>query len=197
MSLAKQEFASAASLRLSDRVATFTESVIREMTRLAFQHGAVNLSQGYPDFPAPEEIKRAAAEAITADANQYSITWGVKALRNAIAEKFKKTQGIEVDPEREVTVCCGSTEAMFSSMVGIMNPGDEIVVFEPFYENYCPDAILSGAKQRFVKLRPPHWTFDPDELAAAFGPSTKAIIINTPNNPTGKVFTRAERECIR
>jgi aspartate/methionine/tyrosine aminotransferase len=197
MNLAKQEFASATDLRLSEKVGRFTESVIREMTRLALQHGAVNLSQGYPDFPAPEEIKNAAQEAIALDANQYSITWGTKPLRNAIAEKFKATQGIEADPEREVTVCCGSTEAMFCAMVGIMNPGDEVVVFEPFYENYCPDAILSGATQRFVKLRAPDWSFDPDELAAAFGPKTKAIIINSPNNPTGKVFTRKEMEMIR
>jgi aspartate/methionine/tyrosine aminotransferase len=186
---------------LSSKAAQFTESVIREMTRLALKHGAVNLSQGFPDFPAPAEIKRAAQDAIAADINQYAITWGAKSLRNAIAEKFQRTQGValnpEIDPEREITVCCGSTEAMMSSMLAIINPGDEVVVFEPFYENYGPDAILSGATPRFVKLRAPDWTFDPDELAAAFGPSTKAIILNTPNNPTGKVFERAEFECIR
>ncbi|MBZ5695839.1 MAG: aminotransferase class I/II-fold pyridoxal phosphate-dependent enzyme [Acidobacteriia bacterium] len=167
------------------------------MTRLAFRHGAVNLSQGYPDFPAPAEIKRAAQEAIAADINQYAITWGAKKFRDAIAENFQRMQGVTVDPEREITVCCGSTEAMISSMMAIINPGDEVVVFEPFYENYGPDAILSGATPRYVKLRPPDWTFDPEELAAAFGPSTKAIILNTPNNPTGKVFERAEFECIR
>ncbi|MDE3168533.1 MAG: aminotransferase class I/II-fold pyridoxal phosphate-dependent enzyme [Acidobacteriota bacterium] len=167
------------------------------MTRLAIAHSAVNLSQGFPDFPAPEEIKRAAQEAIARDVNQYAITWGAKAFRNAIAEKFGRTQGVRVDPEREITVCCGSTEAMISSMLAIINPGDEVVVFEPFYENYGPDAILSGAAPRFVKLQPPDWTFDPEELAAAFGPRTKAIILNTPNNPTGKVFERAELESIR
>jgi len=167
------------------------------MTRLAIKHSAVNLSQGFPDFPAPAEIKRAAQDAIAADINQYAITWGAKSLRNAIAEKFEHTQGLAIDPEREITVCCGSTEAMMSSMLAIINPADEVVVFEPFYENYGPDAILSGATPRFVRLRAPDWTFDPGELAAAFGPSTKAIILNTPNNPTGKVFERAEFECIR
>ncbi|HXX71974.1 MAG TPA: aminotransferase class I/II-fold pyridoxal phosphate-dependent enzyme [Candidatus Acidoferrum sp.] len=167
------------------------------MTRLAIHYGAVNLSQGFPDFSAPAEIKRAAQEAIAADINQYAITWGAKKFRDAIALNFQRTQGIEVDPEREITVCCGSTEAMLSAMMAIINPGDEVVVFEPFYENYGPDAILSGATPRFVKLRPPEWTFDPDELAAAFGPSTKAIILNTPNNPTGKVFERVELEKIR
>lgn len=182
---------------LSEKAGKFTESVIREMTRLAIHHGAINLSQGFPDFAAPEGIKRAAQEAIARDVNQYAITWGAKAFRNAIAEKFQRTQGVNVDPEREITVCCGSTEAMISSMLAIINPGDEVVVFEPFYENYGPDAILSGATPRFVKLQPPNWTFDPDELAAAFGPRTKAIILNTPNNPTGKVFEHAELECIR
>ena len=182
---------------LSAKAEQFTESVIREMTRLALQHNAVNLSQGFPDFAAPEEIKEAARQAIADDINQYAITWGAKPLRDAIVEKFASTQGITVDPEREITICCGSTEAMMSSMMAIINPGDETVVFEPFYENYGPDAILSGATPRFVKLRPPDWTFDERELAAAFGPRTKAIILNTPNNPTGKVFTRAELEFIR
>jgi len=182
---------------LSAKAEQFTESVIREMTRLALQHDAVNLSQGFPDFAAPEEIKEAARQAIADDINQYAITWGAKPLRDAIVEKFERTQGITVDPEREITVCCGSTEAMMSSMMAIINPGDETVVFEPFYENYGPDAILSGATPRFVKLRPPDWSFDERELAAAFGPHTKAIILNTPNNPTGKVFTRAELEFIR
>ena len=184
-------------IQLSLKAEKFTESVIREMTRLAFKHGAVNLSQGYPDFPAPAEIKQAAREAIDADINQYAITWGAKRFRDAIAAKFERTQGVSVDPEREITVCCGSTEAMISSMLAIINPGDEVVVFEPFYENYGPDAIISGASPRYVKLKPPHWTFDPDELAAAFSPNTKAIILNSPNNPTGKVFDRAELECIR
>lgn len=197
MSTAEQTQAGAGSHRLSDKASRFTESVIREMTRLAIAHKAVNLSQGFPDFSAPAEVKRAAQEAIAADINQYAITWGAKSLRNAIAAKFQATQGVVVDPEREITVCCGSTEAMISSMLAIVNPGDEVVLFEPFYENYGPDAILSGATPRFVKLHPPAWEFDPRELAAAFGPATKAIILNTPNNPTGKVFTRAELETIR
>ncbi len=183
--------------KLSSKAERFTESVIREMTRLALRYNAVNLSQGFPDFPAPAEIKNAAKAAIDADVNQYAITWGAKKFRDAIAAKFERMQGVAVDPEREITVCCGSTEAMMSSMMAIINPGDEVVVFEPFYENYGPDAILSGATPRFVKLQPPDWTFDPDELAEAFGPATKAIILNTPNNPTGKVFERAEFECIR
>src|SRR5216684_2656015 len=182
---------------LSAKAEQFTESVIREMTRLALQHGAVNLSQGFPDFAAPEEIKEAARKAIADDINQYAITWGAKPLRDAIVEKFLRTQGVRYDPEREITVCCGSTEAMMSAMMAIINPGDEIVVFEPFYENYGPDAILSGATPRFVKLRAPDWSFDEKELAAAFGQHTKAIILNTPNNPTGKVFARAELEFIR
>lgn len=190
------------SARLSEKAARFTESVIREMTRLALAHNAVNLSQGFPDFGAPEEIKAAAREAISRDINQYAITWGAKPLRNAIAEKFARQTGIEIDPEREITVCCGSTEAMMSAMMAIINPGDEVVVFEPFYENYGPDAILSGASPKFVRLRPPNaddadWTFDADELARAFTSKTKAIILNTPNNPTGKVFERRELEIIR
>jgi aspartate/methionine/tyrosine aminotransferase len=187
---------------LSAKAEKFTESVIREMTRLALKHNAVNLSQGFPDFAAPEVIKEAARQAISDDINQYAITWGAKALRDAIVEKFEHTQGIRLDPEREITICCGSTEAMMSAMMAIINPGDEIVVFEPYYESYGPDAILSGATPRFVKMKPPTnendvWSYDQDELAAAFGPKTKAIILNTPNNPTGKVFTRAELEFIR
>jgi len=197
MTTNSMQAATAKRIQLSLKAEKFTESVIREMTRLAFKHGAVNLSQGYPDFPAPAEIKQAAREAIDADINQYAITWGAKRFRDAIAAKFERTQGVSVDPEREITVCCGSTEAMISSMLAIINPGDEVVVFEPFYENYGPDAILSGASPRYVKLKPPHWTFDPDELAAAFTSNTKAIILNSPNNPTGKVFDRAELECIR
>ena len=182
---------------LSAKAARFTESVIREMTRMAIQYQAINLSQGFPDFPAPAEIKRAAQDAIAADINQYAITWGSKNLRLSIAEKFAATTGISIDTEREITVCCGSTESIMASMMAIINPGDEVVVFEPFYENYGPDAIMSGATPRFVKLHAPDWTFDPAELAAAFGPKTKAIILNTPNNPTGKVFERAELETIR
>jgi aspartate/methionine/tyrosine aminotransferase len=187
---------------LSDKVSHFTESVIREMTRQAMLYGAINLAQGFPDFPAPAEIKRAAQEAIAADVNQYAITWGAKSLRNAIARQMQAWQGIAVDPETQITVCCGSTEAMISTLLAVCNAGDEVVVFEPFYENYGPDSILSGAEPRFVKLRPPttpdgEWAFDERELRAAFHNHTKAIILNTPNNPTGKVFTRAELEVIR
>ena len=186
----------------SNKVEHFTESVIREMTRQALLHGAVNLSQGFPDFSAPEEIKRAAQDAVARDVNQYAITWGAKNLRNAIARQMQQWQGVPVDPETELTVCCGSTEAMISTLLAICNVGDEVVIFEPFYENYGPDSILSGAKPRFVKLRPPvtpesEWTFDERDLRAAFHNQTKAIIINTPNNPTGKVFTREELELIR
>src|SRR4029077_4146028 len=187
---------------LSDRVAHFTESVIREMTRQAMVHGAINLAQGFPDFPAPVEIKTAAQEAIGADVNQYAITWGARNLRQAIALRMQTTQGVAVDPEKQVTICCGSTEAMISTLMGVCNAGDEVVIFEPYYENYGPDSILSGAKPKFVKLRPPtdghgEWAFDERELRGAFHRHTKAIIVNTPNNPTGKVLTRAELELIR
>ncbi len=187
---------------LSDKATRFTESVIREMTRQAMLYGAINLAQGFPDFAAPEKIKHAAQEAIAADCNQYAITWGAKPLRDAIARQMRVWQGLEVDPETEITVCCGSTEAMIASLLAITNAGDEVVIFEPFYENYGPDAILSGATPRFVKLHPPaapqdEWTVDRQELRSAFSYRTKAIILNTPNNPTGKVFTRAELEYIR
>jgi aspartate/methionine/tyrosine aminotransferase len=186
---------------LSHKVSHFTESVIRDMTRQAMLYGAVNLAQGFPDFAAPAEIKAAARAAIDSDVNQYAITWGAKSLRNAIARQMGLWQGIEVDPEKNVTVCCGSTEAMISTLLAVCNAGDEVVIFEPFYENYGPDSVLSGAKPKFVKLRPPvgegEWTFDEKELRAAFDKNTKAIIVNTPNNPTGKVFTRAELELIR
>jgi aminotransferase len=184
------------SARPSAKAARFQESVIREMTRLASLHEAVNLSQGFPDFPAPEEVKEAARTAIEQDINQYAITWGAKSLRNAIAAKFERDYGVPVDPEREVTVTCGSTEAMIATLLAMVDPGEEVVSFEPFYENYGPDAILSGASPRFVRLRPPHWTFDPDELRRAFGPKTRAIIVNSPNNPTGKVFSREELSLI-
>jgi aminotransferase len=184
------------SVRPSAKAERFTESVIREMTRLAHLHGAVNLSQGFPDFAAPEEVKEAARRAVSSDINQYAITWGARVLREAIAAKFEALYGLPVDPEREITVTCGSTEAIVASLLAILDPGDEAVVFEPFYENYGPDAILSGAVPRFVKLRPPDWSFDTGELARAFGPRTRAIVVNTPHNPTGKVFTRAELETI-
>jgi aspartate/methionine/tyrosine aminotransferase len=187
---------------LSDKVGHFTESVIREMTRQAMLYGAVNLAQGFPDFAAPAEIKQGARTAIEKDINQYAITWGAKSLRDAIARQMGIWQGIQVDAEKEVTVCCGSTEAMISTLLAVCNAGDEVVIFEPFYENYGPDSVLSGARPQFVKLRPPsdergEWTFDEKELRRAFDKQTKAIVLNTPNNPTGKVFTRDELELIR
>ncbi|PYV18220.1 MAG: aminotransferase [Acidobacteria bacterium] len=183
-------------LPVSLKARQFSESVIREMTRLAMEHGAVNLAQGFPDFPAPAEVKEAAVAAIRADINQYAITWGARNFRRAIAERFSEATGLAVDPEQQVTVCCGATEAMISSLLAVVNPGEEVVVFEPFYENYGPDAIISGAVPRFVRLEPPDWTFDPAELARAFNERTRALILNTPHNPTGKVFSRAELESI-
>lgn len=181
---------------VSRKAQQFTESVIREMTRLALEHNAVNLAQGFPDFAAPEEVKEAAVRAIRADINQYAITWGAREFRRAVAERFRDDTGLEVDPEREITVCCGATETMIASLLAIVDPGEEVVVFEPYYENYGPDAIICGAVPRYVRLRPPDWTFDPQELAAAFTDRTRAVILNTPNNPTGKVFTHAELELI-
>jgi len=174
----------------------FTESVIRDMTRQATRYGAVNLAQGFPDFPAPEAMKRAACEAIERDVNQYAVTWGAKSLREAIAERSAAYNRIPCDPETMITVTCGVTEAMCVAMLGCVDPGEEVVIFEPFYENYGPDGILAGANPRFVRLRPPHFDFDPAELRAAFSKRTKAIVVNTPNNPTGKVFTRKELELI-
>ena len=180
----------------SDRASKFTESVIREMTRICLKHQGVNLAQGFPDFPAPREIKEAAVKSILEDLNQYAITWGTPNLRQAIAEKFACYNGVTVDPEREITVCCGSTEAMISSLMAIVNSGEEVVVFEPFYENYGPDTILCDARPRFITLHEPDWHFDEQELTQAFNDKTKAIIINTPNNPTGKVFSREELQFI-
>ncbi len=182
--------------RVSRKASLFTESVIREMTREAMKYGAVNLSQGFPDFAAPEDIKRVAMQAIADDINQYAITWGAKDFRAAIARKTKWYLDLEIDPETEITVTCGSTEGMIAAMMATVDPGEEVVVFEPFYENYAPDTILSDARPRYVPLRAPDWSFDEAELRAAFNPKTKAIIICNPNNPTGKVFTRAEMEFI-
>jgi len=180
----------------SRKAQQFTESVIREMTRLNQLYGGVNLSQGFPDFPAPAVVKDAACRAIQGDVNQYAVTWGARSLREAIAREFARRHGVRVDPDQQVTVCCGATEAMIATMMALVDPGDEVIVFEPFYENYGPDAILSGATPRFVTLREPEWTFDTGELEAAFTNRTRAIILNTPNNPTGKVFTRAELSAI-
>jgi aspartate/methionine/tyrosine aminotransferase len=182
---------------ISGRAASFTESVIREMTRLAMAHDAVNLAQGFPDFACPTELKEAAKAAIDADINQYAITWGARDFREAIAAKTQRFYpGWTVDPETDITVTCGATEGMIAAMMAILNAGDEVVVFEPFYENYGPDAILSGAVPRYVTLHEPDWAIDPDELRAAFGPRTRGLVLNTPHNPTGKVFSRAELELI-
>jgi len=184
--------------RISSKAASFTESVIREMTREALKHGAVNLGQGFPDFAAPEDVKQKAMEAIAADHNQYAITWGVKSFRDAIAKKTMWFLGLDLDPETEITVTCGSTEGMIAAMMATVDEGEEVVVFEPFYENYAPDAILSDAKPRHVPLYRADngFVFDREELRAAFNEKTKAIIICNPNNPTGKVFSREELEFI-
>jgi aminotransferase len=174
------------------RTASFTESVIREMTRVAQQHGAINLAQGFPDFPMPEAMKDAACAAIHGDINQYAITWGAPALRVGIAEKYRRWYDMPVDPDREITVTCGATEAMAAVFLALIDPGDEVIVFEPWYENYGPDAILASATPRYVALEPPNWRFDPEVLRAAFNEKTKAIIVNTPHNPTGRVLTREE-----
>ena len=182
---------------ISGRAASFTESVIREMTRLAMAHDAVNLAQGFPDFACPTELKEAAKAAIDADINQYAITWGARDFREAIAAKTQRFYpGWAVDPETDITVTCGATEGMIAAMMAVLDPGDEVVVFEPFYENYGPDAILSGAVPRYVTLHEPDWAIDPDELRAAFGPRTRGLVLNTPHNPTGKVFSREELELI-
>ncbi len=179
---------------LSQKATRFTESVIRGMSIEARLHGAVNLAQGMPDFPAPEEVKEAACRAIRDDVNQYAITWGATSLRQAVAEHAAWHLGLEVDPETEITVTCGSTEAMLVALLALINPGDEVILSQPFYENYWPDCVIAGAEPRFVPIRPPHWSFDPDELAAAFNDRTKAIVLCNPNNPTGTVFTRDELE---
>jgi aminotransferase len=184
--------------RISAKAERFTESVIREMNRLAVAQGAISLAQGFPDFPCPPELKRAAAEAVDADLNQYAITWGAKALRDAVAASTARHFPAvgDLDPETEITVTCGATEAMIAAMLGLLDPGDEVVVFEPYYENYGPDAILTGAVPRYVTLHEPDWSIDPDELRAAFGPRTRGVVVNSPHNPTGKVFSRAELELI-
>jgi len=183
-------------IRISERVQGFTESVIREMTRVNAEYGGVNLAQGFPNFPPPKELLEAAHRAIDGDFHQYAITWGARNLREAIAAKFERFYGTPVNPETQVTVCCGSTEAMLSTLLAVLDPGDEIVIFEPFYENYGPGAIISGARPVYVPLEPPEFSFDPDRLRRAFGSRTRAIVFNSPNNPTGKVFSRQELEII-
>ncbi len=182
--------------RMSQRVQGFTESVIREMTRVVNQHGGVNLAQGMPNFPPPQEVLDAAHRAIDGDFHQYAITWGTPSLRRAIADKYRTFYGMAIEPDLHVTVCCGATETMLSTLLAVLNPGDEVVIFEPFYENYGPGCIISGAIPKFVPLEPPHFTFDPDRLEQAVTPRTKAIVFNSPNNPTGKVFSRAELQLI-
>jgi aspartate/methionine/tyrosine aminotransferase len=183
-------------IRSAKRVSSFADSVFGEMTRLANLHNAVNLSQGFPDFEAPQPIKDAACTAIQAEQNQYAPPYGTKAFRDAIASDWSRRHGVTIVPDEQVTVCCGSTEAMMASMLSCIDPGDEVIVFEPFYENYGPDAVLAGAEPRYVRMREPEWRFDPDELKAAFNNRTRAIVINSPNNPTGKVFTREELQII-
>lgn len=193
-------------MRISDRAASFPESVIREMTRQHVRYGGVNLAQGFPDFEPPAEIIDAACRALREGHNQYAITWGTPRLREAVARHATEFNRIPTDPAANVTVCCGATETMIATLMAVCNPGDEVIVFAPYYENYGPDAVLSGAVPKYVPLHPPKgpaapgeaavWQFDPEELAAAFTPRTRAIIVNTPHNPTGKVFTRAELEQI-
>ena len=183
---------------VSAKAASFTESVIREMSREAVKYGAVNLGQGFPDWPAPADIKQKAKDAIDEDHNQYAVTWGVKSFRDGIAAKTKWFLGMDIDPETEITVTCGSTEGMIAAAMATIDPGEEAVIFDPYYENYMPDTIISGARPRFVPLyrTDEGFVFDRDELRAAFNEKTKAIIICNPNNPTGKVFTRDEMEYI-
>jgi aspartate/methionine/tyrosine aminotransferase len=183
-------------LTTARRTHGFRESVIRGMTRLAREHDALNLAQGFPNFPAPELLKEAAIRAIRADINQYAITWGAHRLRHALARTYAERYGLEADPDREITVTCGATEAMIATLLALVNPGEEVIVFEPFYENYGPDTILADAKPVYVPLEPGR-PLDLDRLAGAFTPRTRAIVVNTPSNPSGRVLTRAELEAIR
>ncbi len=186
---------------ISQKAQSFSESVIRGMSRVAAAHQAVNLAQGFPDFAADPRIKQAAQDAIGKDINQYAITWGAKRLRDAIAAKEKRFRGRELNPETNITVCCGATEGMMATFLAVIDPGDEAIIFQPFYENYGPDTVLSGATPRYVALYPPatdqdDWAFQEEELAAAFNAKTKVIVINTPHNPTGKIFRKKELEFI-
>lgn len=178
--------------RVADRVQYFTESVIREMTRLNAIYGGINLSQGFPDFPAPEEIKEAAVKAIRDDINQYAVTWGAPKLRQNLAEKYAWFNRMPIDPDKHITVTCGATEGMISAMLATLNPGDKFIVLQPFYENYWPDGMISGAEPIFVDLHAPDFRWDEAELRAAFAKGARAVILNNPNNPTGRVFTRQE-----
>lgn len=182
-------------MRTARRTHGFTESVIREMTRVANETGAINLAQGFPDFPAPDVLKDAACAAIRADINQYAVTWGSPRLRRAIAAKYAADYGLEIDPDREITVACGATEAMAAALLAVIDDGDEVIIFEPFYENFGPDAILCNARPVWVPLEATG-RLDADRLASAVTPRTRAIIINTPNNPTGRVLDRSELEIL-
>lgn len=186
----------ASSSPTAHRTHGFTESVIREMSRVAREVGAVNLGQGFPDFPAPEVLKEAACEAIQGDVNQYAVTWGTPRLRSALQAKYRDLYDMDLDPDREITVTCGATEAMASVMLAVVNPGEEVIVLEPFYENYGPDAILCQAEPRFLRLDPPDFRLDPHRLRSLVSPATRAIILNTPNNPTGRVFQDEELEAV-
>jgi aspartate/methionine/tyrosine aminotransferase len=181
---------------ISKRVQGFTESVIREMTRVNNQHNGINLAQGMPNFPPPKELVEAAHRALDGDFHQYAITWGTPRLRRAIADKYKRFYAMDLDPDRHITVCCGSTETMLATLLAVLNPGDEVIVFEPFYENYGPGCIIAGAEPVFVPLEPPDFSFDLDRLARAVSPRTRAVVFNSPNNPSGKVFSRAELQAI-
>jgi aminotransferase len=184
------------SQRISQRVQGFTESVIREMTRVVAEHGGVNLAQGMPDFPPPPEVVEAAHRALDGDFHQYAVTWGALSLRQAVADKYRRFYGMDLDPDRHLTVCCGSTETMLSTLLAVLNPGDEVIIFEPFYENYGPGCIIAGARPVFVPLEPPDFSFDPDRLRRAVSSRTRAIVFNSPNNPTGKVFSKGELQTI-
>lgn len=185
-----------AASRTARRTHAFTESVIREMTRVNREYDAINLAQGFPDFPAPELLKEAACDAIRSNRNQYAITWGSPRLRHAIVAKYQKWYGMEVDGDREITVTCGATEAMAAVMLAVIDPGDEVIILQPFYENYGPDAVLCGAQPLFLPLEPPEYRLDTDRLASLVTDRTRAIIVNTPNNPTGRVLDRSELEAI-
>ena len=178
--------------RTAQRTHRFTESVIREMTRVAHEHGAVNLAQGFPDFPCPELLKAAAREAVSNDINQYAITWGAPRLRSALEGAYMRRYGMEVDGAREITGTCGATEAMAAVLLALVDPGDEVIVTEPFYENYGPDSVLCGARPIFLALDPPQFRLDVGRLRDHVGPRTRAIVVNTPNNPTGRVLDREE-----
>ena len=177
---------------LSDRVGTFTDSVIRRMTRIANRYGAVNLSQGFPDFAPPREITDRLAEVARTGPHQYAVTWGAQNFREALAKKQQHFSGLAIDPDREIVVTCGSTEAMMAAMLAVTNPGDRVAIFSPFYENYGADTILSGAEPVYIPLVPPEFSFDAAALEAAFRQGAKALILCNPSNPCGKVFTLAE-----